>query len=98
MPTFEVETVERWEYEVQYRVEALTIEDSLQRILAGDVEYDERSLRERSPKLEVHRIIRVTIEDAGEVKVIESERRLNRLLRQRHKKRIGKEVIHENSY
>ena len=83
MPTFEIETIERLEYDVHYRVEAATVEDAVQRILAGDAEYDQHELRERSPKLEVHRIIRVTIEDTG--KVIESERRLTRLLRHSNK-------------
>jgi len=83
MPTFEIETIERWEYDVQYRVEAFTLEDAVREILAGNVEYDVRSLRERSPKLEVHTIIRVTAENDGKVKVIESERKLRRLLRQR---------------
>ncbi|HEY3294962.1 MAG TPA: hypothetical protein VGL38_05970 [bacterium] len=81
MPTFEIETIERWEYGVRYRVDAATIEDAARKILAGDVEYTSAELRERSPRQEVHRLLRVTDEDTG--KVIESERRLKRLLRQR---------------
>ena len=79
MPHFEIETIERWEYEVHYRLEAATVEDAIQKILAGDAEYDQHELRERSPRQELHRIIRITDEDTG--KVIESERRLRRLLR-----------------
>ena len=86
MPTFEIETIERWEYDVHYRVEAPTAEDAVQKILAGDVEYNSCELRERSPRQEVHRIIRVTVKDTG--KVIESERKLKQFLRQP----IGKAV------
>lgn len=86
MPVFEIETIERWEYDVHYRVEAVTIEDAVQRILEGDAEYNSSELRERSPRLEVHRIIRVTVQETG--KAIESERKLKLLLRQP----IGKAV------
>lgn len=83
MPIFEIETDELWAFDVRYHVEAPTVRDAVQRILAGDAEYDQHELRERSPKIEVHRIIRVTVEDTG--KVIESERRLTRLLRHGNK-------------
>jgi hypothetical protein len=79
MPTFEIETIERWEYDVRYRIESPTVEEAVKRILSGDAEYSSAALRERSPRQEVHRILRVTDEDTG--KVIESERRLRRLLR-----------------
>ncbi|HEY3295671.1 MAG TPA: hypothetical protein VGL38_09535 [bacterium] len=79
MPTFEIETIERWEYGVHYRAEADNPEDAMKRILSGDAEYHTCELRERSPRQEIHRVVRVTDEDFG--KVIESERRLRRLLR-----------------
>ena len=79
MPTLEVETIERWEYDVRYHVAATDVEEAMRRILAGDVEYDSAELRERAPQQEVHRILRVTNEDTS--KVIESERRLRALQR-----------------
>lgn len=82
MPHFEIETIERWEYDVRYRVEAATVEDAVRKILAGDAEYSSCELRERSSRQELHRIIRITESDTG--KVIESERRLRALQRQSH--------------
>jgi hypothetical protein len=78
MPTFEIETVEQWEYDVNYRVDAPSAEDAIRKILSGAVEYNKYELCERSPLEEVMQITRVTNEDTG--KIIKSERKLKRLL------------------
>jgi hypothetical protein len=80
MPTFEIETIEHWEYDVHYRVDAPTVEEAVRKILSGDAEYDQHALRERSPMQEVKQFVQVTNNGTG--KVIESERQLRRLLRQ----------------
>jgi hypothetical protein len=80
MPTFEIETIEQWEYEVHYRVDAPTIEEAIRKILSGGAEYDQHELRERSPKEEAKQIVRVTDEATG--MIIEGQRKLRRLFRE----------------
>jgi hypothetical protein len=73
MPQFTIETIEHWEYEVHYQVDAADAEEALRKVLAGDAEYDEKELRERSPKQEIHRIMSVTGED-GESLICSAQR------------------------
>jgi hypothetical protein len=80
MPIFELETVELWEYDVHYRIDAPTAEEAVHKILSGDAEYGKHELRERSPREEVKQIVRVINEDSS--KIIEGKQKLRRLLRQ----------------
>jgi hypothetical protein len=71
MPEIKIRTEEYWLHQVDYTVNALTIEDAIQQILHGEVAYDSAEVIEGADEVEV-----VCTVDGNNVPAIESEKLL----------------------